>query len=154
MDKMPKEYARRALLYEEFAENYRPPGEEEVPEPRAYEAVIFRDFFVARLQFPCEGFVGDVLTLFNIEIRQLTPNAFTRLSIFVMSSKMMGCTPSANCFAQFYEMQLAKKKVTHPETREKKYAQYGSHKFEPKKTCGTATVVPTFWNKWPRWSDF
>lgn len=94
--------------------------EEEVPEPRAYQAVVFRDFFVARLRFPCKGFVGDVLTLFNIEIHQLMPNAFARLSIFVMSSKMMGCTPSANCFAQFYEMQLAKKKVTHPETRKKK----------------------------------
>lgn len=46
-----------------------------VPRLRPYEAVVFRDFFVAGLQFPLEKFVGDVLERFELQIHQLTPNA-------------------------------------------------------------------------------
>lgn len=65
-------------------------GREEVPTPESYEAVVFRDFFSTRLCFPCEGFVCEVLKRFNLQIHQLTPNAFSRLGDSVMSLKMAG----------------------------------------------------------------
>lgn len=92
---MLKEYARRGMLHEEFTENYRAHGEQEIPEPRPHEAVVFRDFFVAGLRFPGKRFVVEVLSLFNVAMHQLTSNAFAWLSIFVMALKMMGFSPSA-----------------------------------------------------------
>ena len=77
----------------------RPLGREEVPRPEPYEAIVFRDFFEARLRFPCEDFVGKVLQRFNLQIHHLTPNAFTRLSVFAMVLKMAGCALSVNTFA-------------------------------------------------------
>ena len=40
-------------------------GQEEVPHPKPYEAVVFHDFFEVVLRFPCEDFVGEVLQCFN-----------------------------------------------------------------------------------------
>jgi hypothetical protein len=35
----------------------RPPSDEETPSPEAYEIVVFRDFFVCGLKFPCDTFL-------------------------------------------------------------------------------------------------
>ena len=42
------------------------PGQEEVPHPEPYEAVVFCYLFEAGLRFPCEDFVGKVLQRFNL----------------------------------------------------------------------------------------
>jgi hypothetical protein len=62
----------------------------EVPRPEPYEAVVFWDFFETGLGFPCEDFEGEVLQRFNLQIHQLTPNAFSRMSVFAMALKMLG----------------------------------------------------------------
>ena len=59
--------------------------------PKPNEAVVFRDFFLAGLQFPLEKFVSDVLETFGVQLHQLTPNAIARLSVSVMAMKMTRC---------------------------------------------------------------
>ena len=71
-----------------------------------YDTIVFRDFFVVGLWFPCEKFVGGMLMLFNVEILQLTLNTFMRLGIFFMTLKMMGHIMSVSCFAEFYELKI------------------------------------------------
>ena len=88
--------------------HWRAPGDEEVSKPRAYKAFGFRDFFKSGLQFPSKEFVGAILVKFKVQMHQWTPNAFARLSVFAMALKMGGCVPSADCFAHFYNLHLAK----------------------------------------------
>ena len=53
-----QEYVRQGLLNSEFSMNFRAPRNEEVPQPKPYEAVVFRDYFVTGLCFWCETFRG------------------------------------------------------------------------------------------------
>jgi hypothetical protein len=108
-----------------------------VPRPEPYEAVVFRDFFVAGLWFPCENLVGKVLQRFNLHIHHLTPNAFARLSVFAMALKMSGCALSVNTFARYYETHFHKKTIKDRQTKAEMVAHYGSYNFIPKKTKGT-----------------
>jgi hypothetical protein len=89
----------------------RAPGQDEVPRPEPYEAVIFCDFFEAGPRFLCEDFIGEVLQRFNLQIHHQTPNAFSQLSMFAMVLKMAGCVLSVNTFARYYETHLHKKMV-------------------------------------------
>ena len=66
-----------------------------IPKQRPYEAVVFRDYFVAGLDFPSERFVNELLRRFEIQLHQLSPNAFTQLSVFAMAMKMLGHVPNA-----------------------------------------------------------
>jgi len=69
-----QEYVNKVYITPDSNTQFRPPGDEVVPRPRSYEAVVFRDFFVAGLQFPLEKFVEDVLERFEIQIhRHPTP---------------------------------------------------------------------------------
>ena len=77
------------------------PGDEVVPQPRLYEAVVFRNFFVASLQFLLKKFIADVLERFEVQLHQLTPNAITRLRVFTMAMKMMGCELLVDMFVRF-----------------------------------------------------
>lgn len=51
---------------------------------------------MAGLDFPLEGFVSEVLRRFEIQLHQLTPNAFACLSVFAMAMKMLGHVPLAD----------------------------------------------------------
>lgn len=86
-------------------------GREEVPKPEPYEVVVFWDFFEAGLHFPCEDFVNEVLPCFNLQIHQLTPNAFARIGVLVMELNMTGYALSVDTFACYYETQLHKKTI-------------------------------------------
>lgn len=48
------EYVGLGLLKASLHGLCRAPGREEVPNPEAYEAVVFRDFFEAGLRFPAK----------------------------------------------------------------------------------------------------
>ena len=67
-------YVDQGLLKPALYGLCRAPDREEVPCPEPYEAVVFCDFLVAGLWFPCEDFVGEVLQRFNLQIQHLTPN--------------------------------------------------------------------------------
>jgi hypothetical protein len=51
-------------------------GESTVPLPEADEVVIFRSFMKARLRFPLDKMLVEVLKTFEIYIHQLTPKDF------------------------------------------------------------------------------
>ena len=74
---------------------------------------------------------------FNLQIHHLTPNAFTRSSVFAMALKMAGCALSVNTFARYYETHLHKKVVTDKRTKVEMVAHYGPYNFVPKKTKDT-----------------
>jgi hypothetical protein len=58
-------------------------GEETTLVPKDDEVVVFRSFFRARLRFPLNEMIGEVLKNFEIYLHQLTPNANVRLSVFI-----------------------------------------------------------------------
>lgn len=62
-----QEYIRQGLLNSEFSMNFHAPRKE-VPQPKPYEAVVFRDYFVTGLCFPCETFIGGVLEHFKVQV--------------------------------------------------------------------------------------
>jgi hypothetical protein len=74
--------------------------------------------------------------------------------MFTMALKMSGCALSANTFARYYGTHLHKKTVKDKQTKVEMVAHYGSYNFLPKKTKGTVQIVPAYWNKWPRWTDY
>ena len=59
-------YVEQGLLKSSLRGPCHAPGQEEVPQPELYEAVVFHDFFEVGLRFPCENFVGEVLQRFNL----------------------------------------------------------------------------------------
>jgi hypothetical protein len=58
-------------------------GEETTSVPKDDEVVVFKSFFRAGLRFPLNEMIGEVLNFFEIYLRQLTPNAIVRLSVFI-----------------------------------------------------------------------
>jgi hypothetical protein len=58
-----------------------------VPTPEENEVVIFRSFFKARLRFPLNRFVVEVLKIYQVYLHQLTPEAIIRMGIVVWAVK-------------------------------------------------------------------
>jgi hypothetical protein len=54
-----------------------------VPAPKENEVVIYQSFFKARLRFPLNRFVVEVLKTYQIFLHQITPEAIIRMGIFV-----------------------------------------------------------------------
>lgn len=147
-------YGTNGLFSAGVRQACRAPGHEEVPLPEPYEAVVFQDFFSARLCFPCEGFLCEVLERFNLQLHQLTPNTFSRLGIFVMSLKMAGCEPNVDTFARHYECQLKEKTVIEKRMKVERRLEFGSYNFVPRKKQVTVSIVPAYHNKWSQWPKF
>jgi hypothetical protein len=76
----------------------RPPSNEETPSPEADEIVVFRDFLVCGLRFPCDTLLSAILEKFSVKIHQLTPNSFLELSKFFWIMKTFKCTTGADVF--------------------------------------------------------
>jgi hypothetical protein len=135
------EYMADGLLHRTMRNWCRAPGHEEMPQPEPYEVVVIRDFFKARLRFPCEDFIEEVLQRSDLQIHHLTLNAFARMSVFAMALKMAGCALSVNLFVRYYEMHFHKKTVTDRRTKVEMVNHYGSYNFVPKKTKGIVSIV-------------
>jgi hypothetical protein len=58
-------------------------GENNVPLPEADEVVIFRSFMKARLWFPRDRMLVEVLKTFEIYLHQLTPEAIIKVGVFI-----------------------------------------------------------------------
>ena len=71
-----------------------------------------------------------------------------------MALKMSGCALSVNTFTRYYETHLHNKVVKDKQTKTEMVAHYGSYNFVPKKMRGTVTTMPSYRNKWPRWSSY
>ena len=68
--KLIQEYVNKGYLepYSLGHPLFCPPSNEIVPQPKPYEAIVFRDFFVAGLHFPLEPFVSAVLDRFGMQL--------------------------------------------------------------------------------------
>jgi hypothetical protein len=54
----------------------RAPLDEQIPTPRDGEVVVFRDFFICGLRFPCDPILPAILDAFSVKIHQLSPTSF------------------------------------------------------------------------------
>jgi hypothetical protein len=86
----------------------RPPSEEETPSPETNEIVVFREFFICVLRFPCDTLLPSILEKFSVKIHQLTPNSFLELSKFFGIMKTFKCIAGADVFARLFELVIEK----------------------------------------------
>jgi hypothetical protein len=82
----------------------RAPLDERIPTPKDGEVVVFRDFFICELRFPCDPILPAILDAFSVKIHQLSPTSFLEVSKFIWIMKTFGCNPSVDAFARFYEL--------------------------------------------------
>jgi len=112
---------------------YRPPQAEETPNPEDGECVVFRDFFVAGLQFPLDPAVPEILSRFKVKIHQLMPNAFVQLSKFFWAVKTFAGPVSVDTFYRLYELHPQGRKVRLCTKDEVFSAQSGCCTFVPRR---------------------
>jgi hypothetical protein len=62
---------------------WRAPLDEQIPTPRDGEVVVFRDFFICGLRFPCDPVLPAILDAFSVKIHQLSPTSFIEVSKFI-----------------------------------------------------------------------
>jgi hypothetical protein len=82
----------------------RAPLDELIPTPKEGEIVVFRDFFICGLRFPCDPVLPAILDAFSVKIHQLTPTSFLEVSKFIWILKTFGCSPTIDAFTRFYEL--------------------------------------------------
>jgi hypothetical protein len=83
-----------------FPKGYaQPPGAESVPKPQADEAIVFEDFFTARLCMPPHPVLVDILHKFQVQLHQLTPNAIVQINKFIWAATSYGGHRTADVFA-------------------------------------------------------
>ena len=79
-------------------------GDRTIPVPEENEVVIYWSFFKARLRFPLNRFVVEVLKIYEIFLHQITPKVIIRMGIFVWAVRSQGLEPSAKCFYSMHEL--------------------------------------------------
>jgi hypothetical protein len=82
----------------------RAPLDEQIPTPRDGECVVFRDFFICGLRFPCDPILLAILDSFSVKIHQLSPTSFLEISKFIWIMKTFGCNLNVHASARFYEL--------------------------------------------------
>jgi hypothetical protein len=118
-------------------------GDNNVPTPEENEVVIYRSFFKARLWFPLNKFVVEVLKTYQIFLHQITPEAIIRMGVFVWVVRRQGLEPSAKCFCSMHEL-LYETKAMGKEQYHNNFGCYGII------ACPSAShPVPTFQKRWP-----
>jgi hypothetical protein len=95
----------------------RAPLDEQIPTPRDGEVVVFRDFFICGLRFPCDTILPAILDAFSVKIHQLSPTSFLEVSKFIWIMKTFGCNPSVDAFARFYELVIIPEVVKGSDTQ-------------------------------------
>jgi hypothetical protein len=78
--------------------------DEQTPTPKDGEVVVFRDFFICGLRFPCDPILPAILDAFAVKIHQLSPTSFLEVSKFIWIMKTFGCNLNVHAFARFYEL--------------------------------------------------
>jgi hypothetical protein len=80
------------------------PLDEQTPTPEDGEVVVFRDFFISGLRFPCDPVLPAILDSFSVKTHQLSLTSFLEISKFIWIMKTFGCNLSADAFARFFEL--------------------------------------------------
>jgi hypothetical protein len=87
------------------------PGKEVIPEPGNDEAVVFKEFFAAGLRMLSHPVLTDILLKFEVQLHQLTVNAFAQFSNYLWAMMSFSRKPSSDGFAKHYELHYQPKKV-------------------------------------------
>jgi hypothetical protein len=99
-------------------------------------------FSCSGLRFPLHEMIGDVLKDFEIYLRQLTPNAIVRLSVFIWALRSQGVEPLAESFCRVHEL--------HYQTKAREdgiHKSFGCYNFAYRKDM--KTLVVSYRTKWP-----
>jgi hypothetical protein len=118
-------------------------GESTVPLPEADEVVVFRSFMKARLQFPLDKMLVEVLKTFEIYLHQLTPEAFIKVGVFIWAMRSQGLEPDARCFCNIHKLSYQTKATGKAQYQN----NFGGYSFMPRSEA--SYPVPTFWKNWP-----
>jgi hypothetical protein len=78
--------------------------DEQTPTPEDGEVVVFHDFFICGLRFPCDPILPAILDAFSVKIHQLSPTSFLEISKFIWNMKTFGCNLNTDAFARFFEL--------------------------------------------------
>jgi hypothetical protein len=146
-----EEHLRKVLGYFGEAESklVRFAGEEIVLEPKEDEVIVFKSFFRARLRFPLNDMIGEVLKNFEIYLHQLTLNAIVRLIVFIWALRSQGMDANAEAFCRVHEL--------HYQTKARAdglHKNFGCYNFAYRKDTKAPVIVyhtkwQTGWtNKW------
>jgi hypothetical protein len=131
----------------------RPPGMESVPVPKEDEAIVFEDFFAARLRISPHPVLLDVLRKFQVQLHQLTPNAIVQMSKFIWAITSCRGHPNAEVSAHHYELHYQNKKIHLDGCNTMVAAQFGCISFHPSRFGNHARLTPSTHNKWTRGWD-
>jgi hypothetical protein len=104
--------------------------------------VVFKSFFRARLRFPLNEMIEEVLDNFEIYLHQLTPNAIVRFSIFIWAVRSQGKDPNAEAFCRVHEL--------HYQTKAREdglHENFGCYNFAYRKDM--KAPVLSYCTKWP-----
>jgi hypothetical protein len=82
----------------------RPGGEDTIPHPEKDEVVVYRSFMKASLRFPLHKMLVEVWKKFDIYRQQLTPNALTRVGMFIRAARRQDVEPNVDCFYNVHEL--------------------------------------------------
>jgi hypothetical protein len=126
----------------------RPAGMESVLDHKENEAVVFKDFFVARLRIPSHLVLLGILWKFQVQLHQLMPNVIVQISKFIWAvTSCRGC-PTANVFAQHYELHYQHKKI-HLEGSDTTFvAMFGCIPFHPSRFGNHSRLTLATRNMW------
>jgi hypothetical protein len=122
------------------------PGEETVLEPVDDEAVMFEEFFTMRLRMPPHPALTKILLKYQVQLHQLTPNAFVQFSKYFWVVLNFGEVPSSDGFTRRYELHYQPKKVVVDGFE--KYQQFGIINFHARRG-GEVGLTQAVKNKWP-----
>jgi hypothetical protein len=121
----------------------RAKGESTIPLPKADEVVIFRSFMKAGLRFPLDKMLVKVLKTFEIYLRQLMPEGFIKVGVFIWAMKSQGLEPEARCFCNIHELSYQTKATR----KEQYHNNFSCYSFMPRSEV--SYPVPTFRKMWP-----
>jgi hypothetical protein len=118
-------------------------GENNVPLSKADEVVVFRSFKKARIRFPLDKLLVEVLKTFKIYLHQLTPEAIIKMGIFIWAMRSQGLEPDAICFCNIHELSYE----TNATGKDQYHNNFGCYGFVPQ--FEASYLVPTFRKRWP-----
>jgi hypothetical protein len=116
--------------------------EETTPTPKNDEVVVFKSFFRARLRFPLNEMIGEVLDNYEIYLHQLTPNAIVRLNVFIWALRSQGMDPNAEAFCRVHELHYQMKA-----REDGLHENFGCYNFAYRKDM--KAPVLSYHTKWP-----
>jgi hypothetical protein len=105
--------------------------------------MIFRSFMKARLRFPLDKMLVEVLKTFEIYLHRFTPEAFMKVGVFIWAMRSQGLEPDARCFCNIHELSYQTKATR----KEQYHNNFSCYNFVPRSEASYPLL--TFQKKWP-----